>query len=133
MALMAYGSSTDGSYYDEELMAEWRLIFDPDNDKFKEDWEDRFGDSVPWTGYIVDAKIAPEKLRYWLDLIDTSSSLSKYSVNRIGRRSVIKEDSKINEVYSREITDIVFIEAPKTEAEWEIASERIQREYIPIG
>lgn len=136
MALMSYGSSTDGSYYDEELLAEWRLIFDPDNDEFKEDWEAKFGESnynIPWTGYIVDAKTAPEKLRYWLDLIDTSADISKYSVSRIGRRSIVKEDSKINEVFSQDVMDIVFIEAPKTEAEWEVILDRIQREYIPIG
>lgn len=28
-ALIAYGTSTDGSYYDEELMAEWRNLYDP--------------------------------------------------------------------------------------------------------
>jgi hypothetical protein len=28
-ALISYGSSTHGSYYDEELMAEWRALFDP--------------------------------------------------------------------------------------------------------
>lgn len=136
MALMSHGSSTDGSYYDEELLAEWRNIFDPDNKQFKEDWEAKFGDSnssVPWTGYIVDAKIAPEKLRYWLDLIDTSAEISKYSVSRIGRRTIVKEDSKINEVYAQEVNDIVFIEAPKTEAEWKTVLDRIQRDYIPIG
>lgn len=136
MALMSYGSSTDGSYYDEELMAEWRNIFDPDNDTFKEDWENKFGSDdtlIPWTGYIVDAKIAPEKLRYWIDLIDTSAEISKYSVSRIGRRAIVKEDSKINEVYAQDVNDIVFIEAPKTQAEWGVVLDRIQREYIPIG
>jgi hypothetical protein len=26
---MAFGSSTHGSYYDEELMAEWRQLYNP--------------------------------------------------------------------------------------------------------
>ena len=119
-ALLAYGTSTEGSYYDEELMAEWRNIYDPGStwerdgiDSFQRGWEDHFGednDETPWAGYIVDVKIAPEKLRYWLDIIDTSAAVGVYGVNRIGRRTVAQENSKINEVFQGEIPDIVFIE-----------------------
>ena len=49
-------------------------------------------------------------MRYWLDLIDTTSELGKYSVKRIGRRSKVVEDSKINEVFDISPPDIVFIE-----------------------
>lgn len=135
-ALLAYGSSTRGSYYDEELMAEWRGIFDPTSEEFKKDWEDKYGSdnkNQPWLGYNVDALNSPEKLRYWLDIIDTSASIGKYSVNRIGRRTITTEDNKINEVFSREIKDIVFIEAPADQGEWEQAMEKVKREYIPIG
>lgn len=140
---MAYGTSTDGSYYDEELMAEWRYIFDPTNtfdengaDSFEKKWWDKFGQNntaSPWTGYTPDAYLNPEKLRYWLDIIDTTSSIGKYSVQRIGRRSVVTEDSKVNEVFSREINDIVFVEAPVNEEDWEKAMDKVKKEYIPIG
>lgn len=135
-ALVNYGASTSGSYYDEELMAEWRNIFDPTSDDFKKGWEDKYGidnPGAPWTGYIVDAKAAPEKLRYWLDLLDTNGEFGKYSVSRIGRRSIVKEDSKINEVFSQEVNDIIFIEMPTDEREWEQVLQRVREEYIPIG
>lgn len=140
-ALMAYGTSEDGSYYDEELIAEWRNIFDPTSTKdkgsksFEKLWIDKYGDSGsnPWTGYTVDALANPEKLRYWLDILDSSGPIGKYSVNRIGRRTVITEDSKINEVFSREVNDIVFIEAPSTDNEWQIAMDKVKQEYIPVG
>lgn len=135
-ALMAYGSSTSGSYYDEELRAEWRNIFDPMSEDFKKEWENKFGAGStvqPWLGYTVDAKLNPEKLRYWLDLIDTNSNIGQYSVNRIGRRCVVQEDSKVNEVYSREVNDIIFIEMPTDEKEWEQVMQRVREEYIPIG
>lgn len=119
-ALLAYGSSTDGSYYDEELMAEWRNIFDPTStfankgaDSFQAGWEDHYGadnEQVPWGGYVVYVKTAPEKLRYWLDLIDTSAGIGNFGVNRIGRRTMVKENSQINEVFPADIPDIVFIE-----------------------
>lgn len=118
-ALIAYGSSTDGSYYDEELLAEWRSIFDPGStfirdgaNSFQKGWEDHYGENnkeIPWTGYIVDVKVAPEKLRYWLDIIDTTADIGKYGVNRIGRRSKVEENTKINEVFEADIPDIVFI------------------------
>lgn len=142
-ALMAYGSSTDGSYYDEELMAEWRNLYDPTStielegpDSFEQKWEDKYGaggDAPVWQGYRVEVYTNPEKIRYWLDFIDTTSELGKYSVSRIGRRTVVTEDSKVNEVYAREINDIVFIEAPVDEKEWEKTMDRVKREYIPIG
>lgn len=119
-ALLAYGTSTEGSYYDEELMAEWRNIFDPSStwdlkgmDSFQRSWEDHFGednDETPWAGYTVDVKIAPEKLRYWLDIIDTSAGVGIYGVNRIGRRTIAQENAKINQVFEGEIPDLVFIE-----------------------
>lgn len=118
-ALLAYGTSTEGSYYDEELMAEWRGIYDPTStflkkgsESFQSGWEDHYGSDnaqVPWSGYNVAVKVAPETLRYWLDLIDTSASIGRYGVNRIGRRTLVKENSQINEVFSADIPDIVFI------------------------
>lgn len=141
-ALLAYGTSTEGSYYDEELLAEWRNIFDPtstmDNkgiESFEKEWKDHYGEEeTPWYGYKVDVLIAPEKLRYWLDIIDTTANVGQYSVNRIGRRTKVTENSKINEVFSQEINDIVFIENTSQESE----SERLRileniQYYISIG
>lgn len=119
MALLAYGSSTDGSYYDEELMAEWRNIYDPTSsfankgaESFQLKWEDHYGadnEQAPWSGYNVNVKVAPEKLRYWLDILEANSTISKFGVNRIGRRTMVKENSQINEVFPPDVPDIVFI------------------------
>lgn len=101
-------------------MAEWRNIYDPGStwdrdgiDSFQRGWEDHFGEGnkeTPWAGYIVDVKIAPEKLRYWLDIIDTSAEVGAYSVSRIGRRIIAQDNTKINQVFEGEIPDLVFIE-----------------------
>lgn len=119
-ALLAYGSSTEGSRYDQELLAEWRNIFNPlstfdreGTKAFQKNWEDHYGennDEAPWSGYTVDVKIAPEKLRFWLDIVDTNSAIGKYSIKRIGCRSKITENSKINQVFESEIPDLVFVE-----------------------
>lgn len=142
-ALVAYGQSTEGSYYDAELMAEWRNIFDPGSTisrdgatAFQKTWEDKFGEgsmTQPWLGYRIEVLTKPEELRYWLDIIDSTASIGKYSVKRIGRRTIVQEDSKINEVFNREINDIIFIEAPAKESEWEKVMDTVRKEYIPIG
>lgn len=109
--LAAYGSSTRGSYYDEELLAEWRDIYDPWNKDFYRDWLNHFGETVKWQGYAIDVVTKPQRLRYWLDIIDTNTALGAYSVKRIGRRSIVQENNKINEVISKAVPDIVFIDA----------------------
>lgn len=121
-ALNAYGSSQEGSYYDEELIAEWRQVFDFDNEDFKQGWEDYFKEGT-FRGYNPDVKNAPEKLRYWLDFIDSSAPIGQYSVDRIGRRTLAWEDSQINEVYAREINDVVFIINPGDPVEAQKAAE----------
>lgn len=109
-ALLAYGSSQRGSYYDEELLAEWRNLYDPENVEFKSDWENQFGIGS-WGGYNPLVKTAPNTLRYWLDIIDSeTANIGKYSVQRIGRRSKVIENSKINEIFPPDIPAVVFIE-----------------------
>lgn len=139
-ALLAYGQSTEGSYYDQELLAEWRNIFDPSStfdlkgiDSFERGWEDHFGEDnkeAPWSGYTVDVKIAPEKLRYWLDLIDTSADVGVFSVKRIGRRTIAQENSKINQVFEGEIPDLVFVENKGNNSEEMISNTQY---YVSIG
>lgn len=121
-ALNAYGSSQEGSYYDEELLAEWREIFDYDNEEFRDEWNDYFGEDT-FRGYNPIVKNAPEKLRYWLDFIDSSAPIGQYSVDKIGRRTLAWEDSQINEVYAREINDVVFVINPGDPAEAQKAAE----------
>lgn len=113
-ALLAIGTSTKGSYYDEELLAEWRDLFDPNStlskdpiNSFEKGWNDSIG--TPWYGYNKNILKDPSKIRYWLDLVDTSAEIGKYSVNRIGRRSIVQQDNTINEVYANQINDIVFL------------------------
>lgn len=138
MALLAYGNSTDVSistdgsaanpwaYYFEELRAEWRYLYDPESStgrkgdsSFQTKWEDYFGprkNDCPWYGYCIDVAINPGKIHYWFDIIDDDGIIGKYSVRRIGRRTVAKENSKVNEVYANQPNDIVFIDT--TNEDW---------------
>lgn len=107
-ALISYGTSQEGSYYDEELLSQWRKLYDPMNEEFKKDWEAQIG--TPWSGYNPLVKTAPNTLSYWLDIIDSQGPIGKYSVNRIGRRSKVTENTKINEIFPPSIPARAFIE-----------------------
>ena len=129
-ALIAFNTSEKGSHYDQELLTEWRKIFNPfdktvDPDlvtfeaaassnphwsTFKKEWDDYFSQKIPWSGYTVDICRKPQNIKYWLDIISTSSSVGQYSIDKIGKRTVAIEDNKINEVLTRDVPDIVFID-----------------------
>lgn len=132
LALINYGNSTDveiatdgaskqlGEHYFEELRAEWRQIFNPESsiqnkgvESFEQKWKDTQGEKygTPWAGYHPDVVNNPGKVRYWLDIIDSSDEIGKYSIDRIGRRSVIKDNSQINELISNPVNDIVFLDS----------------------
>lgn len=154
-ALLAWNTSTRGSYYDEELIAEWRNIFNPFprevasdgsvpeySSIFKDEWSAHFaGGSPAWNGYNVDIIRNPQNITYWLDIIDSNSNVGQYSVNRIGRRTVVKDNNKINEVLNREVPDIVFIDGTRPETEINEAEQEfrkigqhyciVRRDYLP--
>ena len=92
-------TSVNENYYDAELIAEWRKLYNPN----KPAW-DRYDHWNP------DVLNNPKSIRYQLDFIDTGSALGQYSVNEIGRRSKIVSDSKIKSVYNNEVPDVVFME-----------------------
>nr|DAR80348.1 MAG TPA: hypothetical protein [Caudoviricetes sp.] len=49
-------------------------------------------------------------INFWLDFIDTSSALGKYSIKNIGRRTKVVNNNDIKTVYNSEVPDVVFIE-----------------------
>ena len=107
-ALMARAKGQKYSVYDEELVAEWRKLFDTLNEDWKTAWKEKFEDSE-WTGWNPDVETNPEKLDYWLDFIDTSSSLGRYSVNQIGRRGKIVSNSGAKTLYNSNVPQILFV------------------------
>ena len=46
---------------------------------------------------------------YFLDFIDTSAELGKYSVSSIGRRSVVISEDSINCLFAPEIPNVIFL------------------------
>lgn len=92
-------NSVYDNYYDSELIAEWRGLYDPTNENWK------------GTNYWnPDVYNNPSNINYWLDFIDTDSALGKYSIKNIGRRTKVVNNTNLKSVYNSEVPDIVFIE-----------------------
>lgn len=92
-------NSVSDNYYDSELIAEWRNLYDP----MKEAWNNR----GHWNPDVFEN---PERVNFWLDFIDTGSEIGKYSINQVGRRTQVVTNNELQSVYYKEVPDIVFIE-----------------------
>ena len=92
-------NSVYDNYYDSELIAEWRGLYDPLN----QNWD-------KYNHWNPDVFNNPGNLNFWLDFIDTGSKIGRYSVNEIGRRTKVVNSSDITSVYNMEVPDIIFIE-----------------------
>ena len=89
----ALDTGTAQPYYFTQLVNEWPKLFNLKTQKFY--------DSV---------RENPSKIDYWLDLIDDNSQVGQYSIQNIGRRSVVVSEDKINCVFEQSIPDLVFID-----------------------
>lgn len=95
-------SSVYDNYYDSELLAEWRGLYDPMN----ENWEA----TNHWNPDVFND---PASINFWLDFIDASDptvTLGKYSIKNIGRRTKVVNNTEIKTIYNSEVPDVVFIE-----------------------
>ena len=93
-------NSYDYSYYYPEMLAEWRNLYDNMNEKWSES-----------NGWNPNVKNDPRLLDFWIDFIDNSNVINKYSVNMIGRRTKVINDTNIKLLMNKEIPDIYFVDA----------------------
>ena len=94
-ALVAQITSGQYSYYDAELIAEWRKLYDTMNPEWLNYWNPIVtGVNKQW--HLLD---------YWLDFID----LPEYSVNEIGRRQIVKVEQDVNTIMRQDPPDVMFL------------------------
>lgn len=83
------------NYYYQELYNEWPKLYDTEGG----------------TGFKQEIIDCPTSIDYWLDFIDNDSSLKKFSVDVIGRRTYAKTESGCNCVFEPDIPDIVILKS----------------------
>lgn len=100
--LEAQVNGTDEGIYFQELAAFWPAEYDlkHENQGFFGVQSGKFGEESYLT--LTEGK-------YFLDFIDTTSELGKYSVSAIGRRGNIVTDDKINCLFEPEIPNVIFL------------------------
>ena len=89
--------------YDAEMLAFWRLLYDPDN----KDWI--YPDYPEYNYWSPSVREDPASLVFWIDFIDTTSEVGKYAVSQIGRRMKVVNNDNIKILFTKEIPPIVFI------------------------
>ena len=92
-------NSVYDNYYDSELIAEWRRLYDPMN----ENWNS-------YDHWNPDVFNNPENINYWLDFIDTGSEMGRYSIGEIGRRTMVESSDSYTSIYNQSPPDIIFID-----------------------
>lgn len=89
--------------YDAEMLAFWRLLYDPDN----KDWV--YADYPEYNYWNPSVREDPASLIFWIDFIDTTSEVGKYAVSQIGRRMKVVNNDNIKILFTKQIPPIVFI------------------------
>lgn len=96
--LIAERLGTDIGYYYAELKEFWPQIYDVAEQKF---WGEKEEEPVQLQA-LCDGN-------FYLDFIDSSGPLGKYSISAIGRRQQVVVDEDINCLFEPEIPNIVFL------------------------
>lgn len=116
-----YNNSTDQGYYFQELRAFWPQIYDLKEQQFWGEAEDP----------SLQARVLTDG-NYFLDFIDSSGPLGKWSVSNIGRRSDVVIDEEINCLFEPEIPNIVFLDLDLQDTDPE-EFQRLRDECIDQG
>lgn len=91
---------TESNYYYTELVSEWPKLY---NLQSKND-NNSNGEFYP------EVKKTPSNIDYFLDFIDSTAAISQFSINNIGRRSIVITDNDVNCIFEPDIPDYVMIE-----------------------
>ena len=104
-----HGQSGYEIYY-QDLLASWRTLYDPDSideEKYFIDTND------PYYGWAKSVYEDPNSLTFWLDFLDINifqgSELEKFSISKIGERSLIKTENKISLIKAEPTAEFAFI------------------------
>ena len=102
----------ESNYYYAELSAEWPKIYN-----FQASTETINGENVYVGAFKEEIVKNPSSLDFWLDFIDTTSSISEFNVSNIGRRSHVVNSNDINCIFEPEIPDYVLIKTGQEDTE----------------
>ena len=108
----------DSNYYYTELKNQWPKLYN-------------MRGSNP--GFFKENLQQPNNIDFFLDFIDTTSSLAQFSVSNIGRRTAVLVDDMVNCIFEPDNPDIVIIQAGTAETnEIREECENRKQEYVQV-
>ena len=108
----------DSNYYYTELKNQWPKLYN-------------MRGSNP--GFFKENLQQPNNIDFFLDFIDTTSSLAQFSVSNIGRRTAVLVDDMVNCIFEPDNPDIVIIQAETAEtSEIREECENRKQEYVQV-
>lgn len=119
---------TKSNYYYTELLNEWPKLYNIQSSF------NNINEETVYTGdYYEEVLKTPSDIDYFLDFIDSTAEISKFSISNIGRRTVVINDNDVNCIFEPNIPDFVLIElgTDETDDERDEAIERGQN-YIQV-
>lgn len=103
---------TNSNYYYTELLNEWPKLYNIQKGN------DNINKEAVYTGGFYDEVLkTPSDIDYFLDFIDSTAAISKFSISNIGRRSIVINDNDINCVFEPTIPDFIIIETGQDDTE----------------
>lgn len=103
---------TNSNYYYTELLNEWPKLYNIQKGN------DNINKEAVYTGGFYDEVLkTPSNIDYFLDFIDSTAAISKFSISNIGRRSIVINDNDINCVFEPTIPDFIIIETGQDDTE----------------
>lgn len=111
--VMAEPLGVESNYYYTELSSEWPKLYDI----CQNTETDENGNTVYSGGFKPEVLKHPSDVDYWLDFIDTSSSIGALSISNIGRRTHVVNSNDINCIFEPEIPDYILIKKGQEDTE----------------
>ena len=94
------------NFYYTELLNEWPKLY---NLRAVEKIDSK---GIYYEGAFYPEVVAdPSSIDYFLDFIDSTEAIAEFSINNIGRRSIVQNSNNYNCVFEKEVPDFVLIEA----------------------
>ena len=106
-ALIRQKDGATPNIYDNELLTEWRKLYDPTNLEWRSGGSAYSSKDNYWNPLVFTS---PGSLDYWLDFLDDGDDLRKYSCSAIGRRTKVVNDNNVTSIFNGEVQDVLFIE-----------------------
>ena len=104
----------DSNYYYIELLNEWPKLYN-----IQGQTEIVNGETVYTGKYYDEVLKTPSDIDFYLDIIDSTAAISDFSVDKIGRRTIVINDNNINCIFEPEIPDYILIEVTGNAEEME--------------